>query len=203
MRLNETANIISPKRSPIFLQAVYRNILCYVFQHNNIPNDSNPLHWDPDVKKTDILIELDDNDNIEVRQKRPAIIISSSGMTINDQIAIGQGRERISLTEGVNQRHAFAQTNITLHIDSCQKEESKALAYIVAAIVCTAHQAIRGEFNIHHIDPVYISQTSEINIGEGYYRTSITFNIITDFTWFTSKLDFPVEKIVGVVVKQE
>lgn len=203
MNINETANIISPKYSPLFLQTVYRNILCYIFQNNYIPNKDNAILWKPDVKTTDILIELDDNDNVEVRQKRPAIIISSSGITINDQLAIGQSREGISLDEGFNKRHAFAQMNIAIHVDSCQKEESKALAYVVAAILCTAHQAIRGEFRIHHIDPMYISPTSEINIGEGYYRTSITFNIIMDFVWYSAKLGFPVEKIVWSITRSE
>jgi len=203
MNLNETSKIISPKYSPVFLQTVYRNILCYIFQHNNIPNENNPLRWDPDVKKTDILIELDDNHNVEVRQKRPAIIISSSGVSINDQLSIGHSREGISLAEGFNKRHAFSQVNITLNVDSCQKEESKILAYLVAAILCTAHQAIRGEFKIHHIDPMYVSPTSPIEIGEGYYRTSITFNLIMDFIWYTAKLDFPVREIISSITREE
>lgn len=203
MNLNETANIISPKYSPLFLQTVYRNILCYVFQHNNIPNDSNPIRWDPDPKKTDIFIEIDENENTEVRQKRPAIIISSNGISINDQIGIGQSRAGIDVNGWVNMRHAFAQVNMVLAVDSCQKEESKNLGYIVAAILCTAHQAIRQEFGIHDIAPLYITNPVAINLGETYYRTNITFNIVMDFVWSTGRLSFPVESIVMSVTRIE
>ncbi len=195
MNLNETASIISPKRSPLFMEAVYRNILCYVFQHNYIPNKDNALLWDPDIKKTNIVIELEDNDTLEVRQKRPAIIIGSTGVSINDQISIGHSRAAIDLSEGLNAHYALSQIGLVLFVDSCNREESKALAYCVAAIICTAHQSIRKEYGIHHIDPLYIGNTTELNIGEGYYRTPITFNILMDFVWDRGRLGFPVEKI--------
>jgi len=199
MKLNETASIISPKYSPLFLQTTYRNILCYVFEHNNIPNKENALIWDPDPKKTKIFIELDENDNTEARGKCPSIIIASGGISINDQVAIGYSREGISFAEGLNKRHTYSMTNLVFHVDSHQREESKSLAYILMAILTTAHQQIRGEFKIHHIDPIHCGPTASINIGDMEYRTSLTFNVVMDFVWNEAKLDFPVREIVGKI----
>ena len=197
MKINETANIIAPRNSPLFLQAVCRNVLCHVFQHNYIPNEQNALLWDPDIKKTAIIIELDNNDNLEVRQKRPAIIITSMGTSINDQVGVGHSRARNSFMEGLESHYTLSQTGIVLNVDSCVMEESKALAFIVSAILTTAHQKIRQIFDIHSIEPLMIEPTVEINIGEGYYRTRIVFNVVMDFVWNRAKLDFPVEAITA------
>lgn len=130
-----------------------------------------------------ILIEPAFNENLEVRNYRPAIYVDK-GDTAAGKVALGNfvGQK---LQSGLKGFYALGTSPMDIEVVSGSKGESAILADIVWFYILAGREQIRATFGLHEMTPPILGKTMPFDGDKGQWSTHITFEIQYDLRWTT------------------
>lgn len=130
-----------------------------------------------------ILIEPSFNQNIEVRNFRPAIYIDK-GETAAGKVAVGNFAGQ-QLKTGLRGFYALATTPIDIEVVSDSKGESAILGDIVWFYLLAGREQIRASFDLHELTPPILGRTVPFDGDKNQWSTHITFEAQFNLRWTT------------------
>ncbi len=156
------------------------NGLSWVWSENPTPQKTEENTEDAPRK---ILIEPAFNENLEVRNYRPAIYIDK-GETAAGKVAIGNfvGQQ---LKSGLRGFYALGTTPIDIEVVSDLKGESAILGDITWFYILAGREQIRATFGLHELTPPILGKTVPFEGDKGQWSTHITFEVQFDLRWTT------------------
>lgn len=156
------------------------NGLSWVWNENSTPQKTEENTEDAPRK---ILIEPAFNENLEVRNYRPAIYIDK-GETAAGKVAIGNfvGQQ---LHTGLRAFYALGTMPMDIEVVSELKGESAILADLVWFYFLAGREQIRSTFDIHDITPPILGRTVPFEGDKTQWSTHITFEIQVNLRWST------------------
>lgn len=187
--------------SPLAIVALFTEIvrerfrsdsgLSWIWTDNPTPEATEENTGDEPRK---ILIEPAFNQQLEVRNFRPAIYIDK-GETVAGKVAIGNfvGQQ---LKTGLRGFYALATTPMDIEVVSESKGESSILGDIVWFYLLGGREQIRSTFGIHELTPPTLGRTIPFDGDKNQWSTHITFEIQYDLRWTT----LPVGPLLNDVV---
>lgn len=167
------------------------NGLAWVWAENPTPGADEENTEDAPRK---ILIEPAFNENLEVRNYRPAIYIDK-GETAAGKVALGNfvGQQ---LRTGLRGFYALGTSPMDIEVVSGSKGESAILADIVWFYILAGREQIRSTFGLHEMTPPVLGRTMPFEGDKGQWSTHITFEIQYDLRWTT----LPISPLLADIV---
>jgi hypothetical protein len=146
------------------------NGLAWAWSENSTPGQAEENTEDEPRR---IVIEPAFNENLEVRNFRPAIYIDK-GETAAGKVALGNfvGQQ---LRTGLRGFYALGTSPIDIEVVSDSKGESAILADIVWFYILAGRDLIRSTFGIHEITPPILGKTVPFEGDKGQWSTHISF----------------------------
>jgi len=176
--------------SPLALVALFTEItrerfrpsneLAWVWYENETPAIAEA---NTEAAPRKILIEPAFNENLEIRNFRPAIYIDK-GETAAGKVALGNfvGQQ---LHTGLRAFYALGTCPLDIEIVSDAKGESATLADIVWFYFLAGRDLIRATFGIHDLTPPILGKTVPFEGDRGQWSTHITFEVQFELRWTT------------------
>jgi len=167
------------------------NGLAWVWNENSTPESAEA---NTEAAPRRIVIEPSFNENLEVRNFRPAIYIDK-GETAAGKVAIGNfvGQQ---LHTGLRGFYALGTVPMDIEVVSDVKGESSIIADIVWFYILGGRDQIRATFGIHELTPPILGRTVPFEGDKGQWSTHITFEIQFDLRWTTLPVGPLLEDIV-------
>jgi len=156
------------------------NGLAWVWDENSTPKVTEENTEDQPRR---IVIEPAFNENLEVRNFRPAIYVDK-GETAAGKIAIGNfvGQH---LPSGFRAFYALGTAPIDIEVVSDSKGESAIIGDIVWFYMLAGRDIIRATFGLHELTPPILGRTVPFEGDKGQWSTHITFEVQFDLRWTT------------------
>jgi hypothetical protein len=176
--------------SPLALVALFTEIVRERFRPSNelawvwYENETPALaEANTETAPRKILIEPAFNENLEVRNFRPAIYIDK-GETAAGKVALGNfvGQQ---LHTGLRAFYAMGTTPLDIEVVSDARGESATLADIVWFYFVAGRDLIRATFGIHDLTPPILGKTVPFEGDRGQWSTHITFEVQFELRWTT------------------
>jgi len=176
--------------SPLAIVALFSEIirerfrpgsgLAWVWEENSTPKVTEENTEDQPRR---IVIEPAFNEDLEVRNFRPAIYIDK-GETAAGKIALGNfvGQH---LPSGFRAFYALGTSPIDIEVVSDSKAESAIIGDIVWFYILAGRDLIRSTFGIHELTPPILGKTVPFEGDKGQWSTHIAFEAQFDLRWTT------------------
>jgi len=176
--------------SPLALVALFAEIvrerfrpgngLAWVWDENSTPQKTEENTEDQPRR---IVIEPGFNENLEVRNFRPAIYIDK-GETAAGKVAIGNfvGQK---LSTGFRAFYALGTAPMDIEVVSDSKGESAILGDLVWFYILAGREQIRASFDLHELTPPILGKTVPFEGDKGQWSTHISFEVQFNLRWST------------------
>lgn len=187
--------------SPLALVALFTEIvrerfrpsngLAWVWNENSTPEQTEDNTEDAPRK---IVIEPSFNEQLEVRNFRPAIYIDK-GETAAGKVALGNFAAA-KLQKGLRAFYALGTSPMDIEVVSDRKGESAIIGDIVWFYILAGRDQIRSYFGLHELTPPVLGRTVPFEGDKGQWSTHITFEVQYDLRWMT----LPVSPLLNDIV---
>jgi len=176
--------------SPLAIVALFAEIvrerfrpgsgLAWVWSENSTPQKTEENTEDQPRR---IVIEPAFNENLEVRNYRPAIYIDK-GETAAGKVALGNfvGQQ---MHTGFRAFYALGTTPMDIEIVSDSKGESAILGDLVWFYLLAGREQIRSSFDLHELTPPILGKTVPFEGDKSQWSTHVSFEVQFNLRWTT------------------
>ena len=156
------------------------NGLAWVWDENATPQATETNTEDQPRR---IVIEPGFNENLEVRNFRPAIYIDK-GETAAGKVALGNfvGQQ---MHTGLRAFYALGTAPMDIEVVSESKGESAIIADLVWFYILAGREQIRATFDLHELTPPILGKTVPFEGDKGQWSTHISFEVQFNLRWTT------------------
>jgi hypothetical protein len=163
--------------SPLAIQGVFLEILRERFREDS----GLGIVWRPDITQTDLLIETGFNEELESRNKVPAIYVNRL-QTVPGKMIVGD-RVGVHLPD---HKEAFGALNtvvISIECVSNDEGESAILGDIVQYMLLASQDIIQSEFGFNDMSHPSLGQTAPYERDQTKWATTIDFQVQFWIRW--------------------
>jgi hypothetical protein len=144
-------------------------------------NPKFPWAWDPDDKKSRIVIEAASNPYLQAKDARPGIFIDR-GAIVFPKIAVGD-RAAADLSTGSDLFYTIATGGITMDCVSQSKGESALLGDTVAQHMVMSANILMRQFDFKAVTPVTLMPTQAWEKDDRCFLTRVQSEFSYDIAW--------------------
>lgn len=144
-------------------------------------NPKFPWAWDPDDKKSRIVIEAASNPYLQAKDARPGVFVDR-GAIVFPKIVIGD-RAATDLTTGGELFYTHATGGITMDCVSQSKGESALLGDTVAQHMVMSANILMRQFDFKAVTPVTLMPTQPWEKDDRCFLTRVQTEFTYDIAW--------------------
>jgi hypothetical protein len=160
--------------SKLAIVGVFVEILRRRFSGQNVGDDF-PWAWRSDASVSKLEIESAFNEDISVKNKRPAIHVDVDDQ-INSRTVLGDfvGKR---ITDGLTGFWHLSTVPILIECVASKKVESASIADIASVFLLASNRLIQAKFGFHDMTPTTVGRTQPAPRDKNEFITPITFTV--------------------------
>ena len=144
-------------------------------------NPKFPWSWDPDDKKTRIVIEAASNPYVQAKDARPGVFIDR-GAIVFPKVVVGD-RAAVDVSTGSDLFYTIATGGITMDCVSQSKGESALLGDTVAQHMVMSANILMRQFDFRAVTPVTLMPTQPWEKDDRCFLTRVQSEFSYDIAW--------------------